>query len=76
MVAIVVAQSGGTDRASVCRFDGPYADTPAAHSPGNRDTHDSAADLVVRLGRLAFGNPRWTPAAQHSTAPRRSRRRC
>ena len=30
-------------------------------------------DLVIRLGRLAFGNPRWTPA--HSTAPRPSQRR-
>ena len=26
-------------------------------------------DLVIRLGRLAFGNPRWTPAAQHRTPP-------
>jgi hypothetical protein len=37
-------------------------------SPASTATLD-AGDLVVRLGRLAFGNPRWTPAAQHRTPP-------
>jgi hypothetical protein len=39
-------------------------DTPPALGPESTDL----SDLVIRLGRLAFNNPRWTP--QHPAEPR------
>lgn len=36
--------------------------------PGRRQR--PAADLVVRLGRLAFGDPGWTPSSSRKPRPR------
>ena len=43
--------------------------TTETTSPDSPTTAD-ATDLVVRLGRLAFGEPGWTPADAHKPRPR------
>lgn len=42
--------------------------TTDTQSPVNAVTVE-ASDLVIRMGRLAFDNPKWTPAIKHRAPP-------
>jgi hypothetical protein len=54
--------------AAAAAWDDVTTDTQGRESPVIPDT----ADLLVRMGRLAFANPSWTPRANDRSPPRSS----
>lgn len=54
-------------RAAAAEWDSVTTDTQGRISPVITD----ASDLLIRLGRLAFDNPAWTPRSAHRAPPRK-----